>query len=659
MAQSLDGILEGIDGHDVQVTFSQRNGIGLNTVTHMLGRILFHSGYFASTHAIFPSNIKDENESYLNWFDIRGNKAGFKGTKEKSQIVVAMYKSPLDYLIEKVQDGGIFIYDSNLIQELSEPHLEKLRVKNATIYALNLKELANIYSTTGKGETKQHNFARHSILLGFVLGTLGINETYENTITKALQENFEKEGKSTASAKKLVDQNLEWIKKGWEIYTEQETKLGWQISVEKSLEEDYLFTTGNDMLAAGAIKGGARVYLGYPITPATSVGDAMYSMFVKLFGKNSGDYLFHQAGAELEAGQMAVGAARGGARVLTASALPGVNNQWESIAMAAMAQTPGVLWTNVQRAGPSTGLPTRTSDEDLMTMIYGGGEFPRIILSPGDINSLATIPVKGFNLSDNSHLQVMLLSNLWSGMNYFTVPKISKTEFNPIDRGDFKVPDEIAQQKTPIQFARYLIDLIAEIRAPGSPGATMQRSALAKMVQEIFQVGGAGTYTEAPESLALLKEQLSKRIELVADSLPKPVLYDANGTRGIYDSNANLKGDYGLIVWSSSVEPAREAQAILRHKYGINVEILHLQTVHPIVESHSEMIRQFVDHYQDGNKKVFVVEQNFEGQLRKILMSESVLAKQGSIVPNVGLVHKYDGLQMTADYIIRNMGVSS
>lgn len=659
MPKNLDNILEGIDGNDVQITFSQRNGIGLNTVTHMLGRILFHSGYFASTHAIFPSNIKDENESYLNWFDIRGNKSGFKGIKEKSQIVVAMYKTPLDYLVEKVQEGGIFVYDSHLIPKLSDHNLRVLEEKNATIYSLNLKELADIHGTQGKGPTKSHNFARHSILLGFVLGAIGIDETYQETIAKALQENFEKEGKTENSAKKLTEQNLEWINKGWQIYKAQEIQTGWHIGVGKSLEDDYLFTTGNDMLAAGAFQGGARVYLGYPITPATSVGDAMYSMFVKLFGKKSGKFLFHQAGAELEAGQMAVGAARGGARVLTASSMPGINNQWESIAMAAMAQTPGVLWTNIQRAGPSTGLPTRSSDEDLLTMIYGGGEFPRIILSPGDIDSLATMPVKGFNLSDNSHLQVMLLGNLWSGMNYFTVPKISKTKFDPIDRGDFKVPEEIAAQKTPIAFARYVIDRVAQVRAPGSAGAPMQRSALAKMVEDVLQVGGAGVYTEAPESLAMLKEQLFKRIDMVEDYLPKPVLYDSNGTRKIYSPGENLKGDYGLIVWSSSVEPAREAQAILRHKYGIDVEILHLQTVHPIVESHGDAIRQFVDNYQTGKKRVFVVEQNFEGQLRKILMSESVLAKEGKIIPNLGLVNKYDGIQMTADYIIRNMGIGA
>ncbi|MBT3463505.1 hypothetical protein HOD20_09010 [archaeon] len=169
---NLDEIVQDFDGNpDVQVTLSSPNGGGMQSTVGMLARILFQSGYHTSTQGIFPSNITDVREAYDNYFDIRGNRSKFKGAREKSQLVVALYQKPIPDLIDKLTEGGVFVYDSKKI-ELTEKQQQLLDSKNATIYKLDLSEIEKLTPEERKANLNTKH-KRHSIVLGFILSQLG------------------------------------------------------------------------------------------------------------------------------------------------------------------------------------------------------------------------------------------------------------------------------------------------------------------------------------------------------------------------------------------------------------------------------------------------------------------------------------------------------
>ena len=572
--------LESALGYDLQVSVSQANGRGIQTTESILTSILFRSGLYASIDRTFPSNIKDVHESYLNFSSIRGNSAGFLGRKRESEITLALYGTPLDILIAETREGGALILDSSI--PLPDGLRQETLSRNLTLYELDLSSIQ-----------KRDDHRRNSTTLGFLLGLLGVSD---ERIEAALQKNFP--GKDD-----VIKQNLAWTSEGKALYAQSPQRSDLSIPVRAPLD-GFMLQSGNQRAAAGAVAAGARAGFYYPITPASSYMEGFEKTLKKLVSVgrlSESDYLVWLAESEIASSQMAIGAALSGARVVTSTALPGFNNYMENLALAAQFEVPGILWVNVQRMGISTGSPTRTADADLLTMISAGGPFPRVIVSPGDVEAQFSLPSRLFNIADAGQLPVILLTNLWTGENLFTAPEYDASELAPIDRGprggSFVVADRADDPR------------------------------------------GRGSYSELPGDVKRLTEHKHAKLALIADMLPKPQLITPAGKS---DYQGVSGGDIGLIVWGSAVHPATEAQA----KLAEHADVLQLRTVYPL-RQHAEQIRSFVRQHA----RVAVVEQNFEGQLRETILKECYSAP-GTVVPDLGLINRYDGRQMTAEDIL-------
>ena len=609
--------LESALGYDLQVSVSQANGRGIQTTESILTSILFRSGLYASIDRTFPSNIKDVHESYLNFSSIRGNSAGFLGRKRESEITLALYGTPLDILIAETREGGALILDSSI--PLPDGLRQETLSRNLTLYELDLSSIQ-----------KRDDHRRNSTTLGFLLGLLGVSD---ERIEAALQKNFP--GKDD-----VIKQNLAWTSEGKALYAQSPQRSDLSIPVRAPLD-GFMLQSGNQRAAAGAVAAGARAGFYYPITPASSYMEGFEKALKKLVSAgrlSESDYLVWLAESEIASSQMAIGAALSGARVVTSTALPGFNNYMENLALAAQFEVPGILWVNVQRMGISTGSPTRTADADLLTMISAGGPFPRVIVSPGDVEAQFSLPSRLFNIADAGQLPVILLTNLWTGENLFTAPEYDASELAPIDRGPRVTPEDALAG--PLDYARYLMGRSAPFAVPGTPGAGhIVRGGNFVVADSADDPRGRGSYSELPGDVKRLTEHKHAKLALIADMLPKPQLITPAGKS---DYQGVSGGDIGLIVWGSAVHPATEAQA----KLAEHADVLQLRTVYPL-RQHAEQIRSFVRQHA----RVAVVEQNFEGQLRETILKECY-STPGTVVPDLGLINRYDGRQMTAEDIL-------
>ena len=417
-----------------------------------------------------------------------------------------------------------------------------------------------------------------------------------------------------------------------------------------------MLASGNQLGALSSVRAGVRLNARYPITPATDWNIWIDKALKQLYGDDPTKWFSLEVGSETQAMMVASAMGSGGARVSFATSLPGMNNMGENFAYHSHANIPGTVLWNIQRKGTATGAPSRTDDGDLtIATTLGGSEAFRVVLAPGNIESFMTTPAVAHNIADRG-IAVIGIGNQWSNMNTYTVPKFSSIDEPIIDRGIVRTPDNVLNSEDPIAYARLLEDNLGKHHVAGIPGASMFRGAIAKAELSPYDASGGGVYTEKSIDVKKHADLAAAKVDLISDMLPKPNIIKYNNGRSIsevYDGSQE-NGKYGLIVWSSVVEPAREAQAILE-KQGYDVDILQLQTVHPITKEHRDLIKEFIDKYDNGN--VYIAEQNRDGQLRKIILSESVLATEGTTIPKINLINKYDGFQMTTDYIMRKMNL--
>ncbi len=545
---------------DISVMIAGKAGDGVLFTGNVLAKILKRQGWEIVTYRDFPSNIRGEATNYT----IRASLKKIHGRSDKIDVLMAFDCDAIFSHINSIAHGGIV---------LCEGH-EVSRVKPAdrsgrTFHAFPMRTLAK--------EKFGNEIFKNMILLG---GLCYILDLDLSIISKVITETFLKR-----KGKDVVRRNIEAIHLGCEeakkIVESHERHL-----LTKKQDVDRLLISGNEAVGIGALAAGCRYFAAYPICPATEI----WQWLVRHFPQNKG--LVVQTEDELAAINMALGASYAGARAMTSTSGPGASLMMEGFSLAGMTEIPLVV-VHVQRVGPSTGLPTKSEQADLLQWIYGShGDFPRIVLSPGTIQECLEFTIKAFNLADKYQCPVILLTEQDYGQNYRTVEKFDLGKIE-IDRGKLLTKKDLRGIKDYKRF-EYTRDGI-------SPRA------LPSMKNAIHMVEGNehdewGHRDETSRNRTRMMEKRMRKLNTARKDLIRPKIW------------GDKEADVGIIGCGSTWGPIREAVEQLKDS-GLKAKFLQIRTLWPFLDKE---VKDFIS----ACKQVFVVDNNYQGQLAQLINSQ-------------------------------------
>lgn len=585
--------------NDFTITFSTINGSGSATSNLTLLRAIFKMGVPVNGKNIFPSNIS----GMPTWYTIRINKDGFLGRSEKHNIVVAMNPATITKELEKVTPGGVFFYADDIKVDINRDDI--------FVYPMPIKKIVKDSNTP----SNLRDYISNMAYVGVVAQMLGIDL---EKIHFALD--FQFKGKA-----KAVESNYEVIKAAadWAAENLEKKDPFWVSSMH--VTDNYIMTEGNTASALGAIYGGVQFSAWYPITPASTVPESMMEYLPKLrtdpeTGKET--YAIVQAEDELAAIGMTLGAGWAGLRSMTATSGPGLSLMAEYLGLAYYSEVPLVVW-DVQRVGPSTGLPTRTAQGDITFVNFmSHGDTKFVQLFPSSINECFDFGVKSFDIAERLQTPIFIMTDLDLGMNYWMGEKF---EFptTPMDRGKVLWEKDLEEMlvRTKGNWGRYL-----DIDGDGIPYRTVAGNRHPKSAYF-----GRGTghddyarYNEEPEVWERLLNRLHKKFETAKTILPKPVI----------DIQENA--EIGIIAYGSTDMAVKEARFLLE-KEGVHTSYLRLRAI-PFVSEVEEFIKR--------HKRVYVVEINQDGQMKQLLTVD-----MPDLATKLYKVAHIDGLSLTAKWI--------
>jgi 2-oxoglutarate ferredoxin oxidoreductase subunit alpha len=583
--------------NDFAFKIATANGTGSASANGLIMQAIFRMGIPVTGKNVFPSNI----QGLPTWYEIRVNKNGYTARTPHFDLMIALNAATYQKDVAEVRPNGWLMYDS------SWPLDERLRRPDVTYLGIPLAEMCN---ATFKG-VRERILMKNIAYAGALAALIGI----DTDVIRALL--TEKYGAKQA----LMDSNQKAVDLGYD-YATQNFSCPLPIRLEKmDATKDSILIDGNTSAALGALYAGATVGAWYPITPATSLMEA-FRGFCKKYRrdpetkKNLACIL--QAEDELAAIGMVIGAAWAGARAFTPTAGPGISLMNEFIGLAYYAEVPAVIF-DVQRTGPSTGMPTRTQQGDLMLCAYAShGDTRHICLYPSDPREAFELAVKAFDLADRFQTPVFVLSDLDIGMNDWIVPKLAWDDSYRPDRGKVLSAEELDKVKT---FYRYLDadgDGIPYRTYPGThpKGAYFTRGSGHNKF---------GAYTEDDQEYTEVIDRVARKIQGAARAVPAPIIKTTPGaTMGI----VTVGGCHAACV---------EAMDLLA-KDGIEVDYMRVRGF-----PFGEDVRKFLQAH-DVN---FIVEQNRDAQLRSLLMLETEVG-----VEKLESVRYYGGFPMSAHHVI-------
>jgi 2-oxoglutarate ferredoxin oxidoreductase subunit alpha len=588
--------------NDFVVRFANVNGTGSASANTLFAKSIFRSGVPVSAKNIFPSNI----QGLPTWYEVRVNGNGYVGRREGINIMVSINPQSIDRDIKETASGGYFLYDSTW-----PLHPDK---KRADIHYLEipLMEMSN----KNFSEPRFRQLFKNIIYVGALSALLNIDRKIYEDLFK-LQ--FPGKEKVIASNLKALDLGIDYAKAHWTC------PLNFYIEP-SHMTDGKIMLDGNTACALGAVYGGATVMAWYPITPSTSVADAFDEYCRKLrvdkaTGKNN--FAILQAEDELAAIGVVIGANWNGARAFTATSGPGVSLMNEFIGLAYFAEIPTVL-IDVQRAGPSTGMPTRTQQADITSAFYAShGDTKHVLLFPATPFECFDMTATAFDLAERLQTPIIVMTDLDLGMNEHISDPLTWDPARKYDRGKVLSKEQLDKIE---RFGRYLDvdnDGITYRTLPGthpSKGSFFTRGTSRDEYAKYTEDGGA--YTRNMDRL-IRKWNTSKTL------VPAP------------EFNLQKNGaDAGMIFFGTSTASATEAIDHLRQQ-GLEIDGMRLKAA-----PFSQQVLDFIlDH-----EAVFVVEQNRDGQMRNILISELEIDPRRLIA-----VLNYDGFPITADHIIRQV----
>lgn len=558
--------------NDFQIMIATVNGSGSQTANTVLLRALFRMGIPVSGKNIFPSNI----QGLPTWYTIRLSKDGYIGRREDFQILVAMNRQTITEDIQKLASGGACFY----------PEEWKIREDRNDIvyYPMPVKELLNNADYDIPSQLK--DYVANMVYVGALTTMLNIDL---DEIEFALDFHFD--GKQ-----KPIELNMSIVRAAYEWAQDNFAKRDPFTVEPMDRTEGMLLLDGNAAGALGAVFGGVTLAAWYPITPSTSMIDAMrgyLARFRKHLDTGQATYAVIQAEDEIGAIGMVIGAGWAGARAMTATSGPGISLMTEFTGLAYYAEVPSVIW-DVQRMGPSTGLPTRTSQGDVLsTYFLGHGDTNHVLLFPRDAHEAFEFGWKAFDLAERLQTLIFVMSDLDLGMNPWMSPPFDYPD-QPLDRGKVLSAEQIEQLG---EFARYEDkdgDGIAYRTLPGT------EHPLAGYFARGTGHDPQAVYSERPEDWTENMDRLKRKFDTARTLVPKPEVDRVDGA------------NFGLIAYGTTDGCIVEARDLLRAQ-NIEASYLRLRAL-PLEDT----TRDFIDQHD----YVYVVENNTDGQMARILQIE-------------------------------------
>ena len=562
--------------NDFVIRIATVNGTGSASANSLLMKAIFRMGIPVVGKNYFPSNI----QGLPTWYEIRVTKDAYLSRSGHIDIMVAMNAQTYSDDLGSVQSGGVFIYDSTRRRE--ELHTRT----DVTVLPIPLSELANNAFTGARTRILMRNVT-------YVGALAALLEIDLDTLKQLLEETF-------SNKQALIDSNLTAIQIGYNYAREQfNCPLSMRLSrLDKTA--GHIMIDGNTAAALGCVYAGATVGSWYPITPSTSLFDA-FTDFCKRFRTDteSGtqNYCIIQAEDELAAIGMALGAAWNGARAFTSTSGPGISLMSEFLGLAYFTEIPLVLF-DIQRVGPSTGMPTRTQQSDILSAAYAShGDTRHVLLFPSDPAECFELAVTAFDLADRLQTPVIVLSDLDIGMNDWPCPELRWDDTYRPDYGKVYRADELRDLE---RFQRYLDvdgDGICYRSLPGDHprGAYLIRGSGHNQ---------AGAYTERSDEYIEVMDRLRRKFDTAATLVPGPII------------ERTPNADVAIVSLGSCHGAIQETRDRLAEK-GLASDYLRIRAF-PFCDG----VRSFID----SHPRVFVVEQNRDAQLRSLLMTETGIA---------------------------------
>ena len=585
--------------NDFVIRFANVNGSGSASANNLFAKAIFRMGVPVSPKNIFPSNI----QGLPTWYEVRVNEKGYLGRRGGVDIMVAVNGQTLVKDYQEVLTGGYFFFDSTrkLPDECSRDDL--------TIFGVPLTELCN----NAFENPKLRQLLKNIIYVGSLAFLLDIEFS---VLTDAVSQQF-------AKKPKLAEPNIKALEIGFDYARENFKDMCGLSVARRDLLAKAILTDGNSAAALGAVYAGATVAGWYPITPSTSVIES-FEKYVNRYRveKDSGRLkaAIVQAEDELAALGIVIGAAWNGARSFTATSGPGVSLMSEFLGLAYFAEVPVVL-IDVQRTGPSTGMPTRTQQSDLISAAYAShGDTKNVLLFPCDPHECFELTALAFDLAERLQNPVIVMSDLDLGMNDHVSPPFAWDASRVYDPGKILTREQLDELTE--KWGRYL-----DVDGDGICYRTLPGTHPDK--GSYFTRGSShneyAAYTEDNEAYRRGMERLLVKWQTAKSMLPEPHI-------NIRDEKSRI----GAVFFGTTTHAAYEAVNRLEEE-GVPVNTMRILGF---------PFQQSVIDFIDSHDWIFVIEQNRDSQLKTLLMTENGVAP-GKLLPVVC----FDGLPVTANFI--------
>jgi 2-oxoglutarate ferredoxin oxidoreductase subunit alpha len=578
--------------NDFSINVATVNGSGSQSANSVLLKSIFGMGVPVSGKNLFPSNIA----GLPTWFIIRASKDGYVARRREAEILVALNPETARQDVLELPPGGAAIYEQNM-------DLKQYR-DDVFCYPVPFDKLTASICP----EAKLRKLVRNMVYVGVVSQLLEIDLS---VVESGLRKQF-------ARKQKVFDLNFGAVKAGFDYAAENLPKQDPFVVERMDQTAGKIIVDGNAACGMGAVFAGVTVVAWYPITPSTSVIEATADLLKKFRVTPEGKATFAviQAEDELAAIGMVLGAGWAGARSMTATSGPGLSLMTEFCGLGYYAEIPGVI-VDIQRTGPSTGMPTRTQQSDLLSVAFlSHGDTKHVILLPGSVKECFELTYAAFDLAERLQTPVFVLSDLDLGMNNWMSEPFVYPE-KPLDRGKILTAEDLNRLGG---FARYRDVDGDAIGWRTLPGTNHPKAAY-------FTRGSghndAAGYTEKPDEYQEVMERLARKFETARTLVPAPVVVK-NGTSKI-----------GFLAFGSTDFALRESMDQIKKEHGRDVDYLRIRA-YPFAKE----IHDFVA----SHERIYVVEQNRDAQLASLLKLD---LPAGQVVKLRSILH-YNGLPIDA-----------
>ena len=572
------------------------NGTGSASANGLIMQAIFRMGIPCTGKNVFPSNI----QGLPTWYEIRVSRDGYSARTPEFDLIVAMNPATYERDIAEVRPGGYLLHDS------SWPMTKEFLRDDITFLGVPLGEMCVREFKGARVRILMKNIAYAGALAALLSMDLDV-------IRGMIREKF-------AAKPKLIGSNYKAIELGYD-YAMEHFDCPLPIRLETmDATSDHVLMDGNTSAALGCVYAGATVGAWYPITPSTSLMDA-FKRFCERFRKDSEtgerSFFIAQAEDELAAAGVVVGAGWAGARAFTPTSGPGISLMSEFIGLAYYAEVPSVF-VDVQRVGPSTGMPTRTQQGDIAAVAYAShGDTKHIVLFPANPQESFHMAVEAFDLAERFQTPVFLVQDLDIGMNDWMIPKLTWDDSFAPDRGKVLGAAELERIE---KFYRYM-----DVDGDGIP----YRSLPGVHPKGAYFTRGSGhtsrgTYTEDADEYTEVMDRLHRKIDSAASEVPSPAIEMREGA------------SVALVTIGSCDGAVREAADILESQ-GVPVDYMRARGF-----PFDTLVREFLDAHELN----FVVEQNRDAQLKRLLLTETEVdpARLHSVLD-------YGGFPMSAAFV--------